>query len=236
MKKSCFSKILMAVCLSSISIGCLAAGLANREWPDVACRYEMKVTAYHNGKAGPIQRHDWYFWRNANMVQTRSADGRYGEIWELTATGSVYYQKLYHDDATAVEFMPADILVNQLNLDWFKLANMLGQQELEGLKVIKKTKVLGREAQIRTSLSGTRRLEVTWLTAEQIPASIIKKNHAQRLELKLVEISSITQALAKPVDAKVIAGYRHIEAADFGDMENDAFVKKLLAAEAHAHH
>ena len=56
------------------------------------------------------------------------------------------------------------------------------------------------------------------------------------MELRLVEITPLSAAKRKPVGIEEIANYRQIDAADFGDMENDPFVKKLMAAEGHHHH
>jgi hypothetical protein len=46
----------------------------------------------------------------------------------------------------------------------------------------------------------------------------------------------LQDATTKPVSTDVIADYRHIDAADFGDMENDAFVKKIMSVTDHQHH
>jgi hypothetical protein len=40
----------------------------------------------------------------------------------------------------------------------------------------------------------------------------------------------------KPITDEEITNYRQIDATDFGDMENDPFVKKLMSLEVHHHH
>lgn len=207
---------------------------SNQQLMEVACRYEMKVTPH--AKANVSSNKAWFFWRNPDMIQTQDADGDYGEIWERTALGSIQYRKLYHVDKTAVEYMSTDMPVNNMSFDWFKLSGMLSQQELDMLKLVKKTHVLGRSAELRKGKTSGQILEVLWLPDEGLPARIIRKDKTGSMELRLVEITPLSAAHRKPVDIEEISNYRHIDAADFGDMENDPFVKKVLAAEGHRRH
>lgn len=203
--------------------------------PAVSCRYEMKVTP--PAKTDKPSKTVWYFWRKPGMVQTLDADGDYGEIWEQTVTGHIYYRKLYHSDKTAVEYMPADNPTNNLSFDWNKLSSMLNPKELDTLKSIKKTQVLGHTAELRQGKIDGQTVTVQWLTAENLPASIIRKDQKNNaVELRLVEITPLETAKRKPFATVDIANYRHIDAVDFGDMETDPFVKKVMAAEGHHYH
>jgi hypothetical protein len=56
------------------------------------------------------------------------------------------------------------------------------------------------------------------------------------LAFALVEITPLSATKRKPLDIEEIANYRQIDAADFGDMENDPFIKKLMAADGRHHH
>lgn len=226
----------MGVSFFAFSASGLADSARNNDQQsmEIACRYEMKVTPHAKTKAS--SRNAWFFWRKPDMIQTQDADGDHGEIWERTATGSIQYRKLYYGDKTAVEYMPADMPTNNMSFDWLKLSGMLTQQELDSLKLVKKTQVLGRGAELRRGKTNGQTLEVLWLPEEGLPANIIRKDKTGSMELRLVEITPLSAAHRKPVDIKEIANYRHIDAADFGDMENDPFVKKVMAAEGHRHH
>lgn len=201
--------------------------------PEVACRYEMRLMPNAGNKTGQQKPLVWYFWRQAGMIQTRSADGDYGEIWQRTGNGGVQYRKLYHADKTAVEYMPGDTPVNHMDFDWFKLAGMLSPQQLDGLKLRKTTRMLGRLAELRQGGSGGQTLEVLWLMQEKLPARIVRTDKGGRQELRLTAITPMAQAAWQPISLQRLADYRHIDAADFGDMENDPFVKKLLAGAGH---
>ncbi len=234
MNKLNFLKIVIGMSFLSFSPISFAENISNEPvLPAVACRYEMKVTPHNKSKA--TSKSAWYFWRNPNMVQTLDADGDYGEIWEKTVTGNVYYRKLYHGDKTAVEYMPADNPTNNLTFDWGKLASMLSPKELDSLSLVKKTKVLGHEATLRQGKIGNQAVTVQWLVVENLPASIIRKRNDSTLELRLIDLGSLEKAVRKPIDVAEIANYRHIDAVDFGDMENDPFVKKVMAATGHHH-
>ncbi len=201
---------------------------------EVACRYELKVTP-HDQSTPPLNT-AWFFWRSPGMIQTLDADGDHGEIWEQTANGSIQYRKLYHADKTAVEFMPADNATNNVHFDWAKLSSMLSQQELSVLKPVMKTTVLGRSAELREGKTEGESVMVLWLTNENLPASIIRKDKKGIVELRLVEVGPLSDVHRKPIAVEDIANYRQIDAADFGDMENDPFVKKVLAEEGHHGH
>jgi hypothetical protein len=235
MKISDFLKIIFALSCIFFSAACLAGSASNNDHQltQVACRYEMKVTSNADSKA--TLNNAWFFWRTPSMVQTLDADGEYGEIWERTVNGSIQYRKLYHADKTAVEYMPADMPANNMSFDWAKLSGMLSQQELDVLKPVKKTRFLGFRAELRKGKIKGQAIEVLWLSDENLPASIIKKDKTGRVELRLVEFEPLSATHRKPVDVKAMANYRHIDAADFGDMENDPFVKKVMAADGHHH-
>jgi hypothetical protein len=203
--------------------------------PEVACHYQMQTSTAGKGHPKP-QTADWFFWRSHDTVQTQDTDGDHGEIWQLTANGSVIYRKLYHTDKTAVEYMPADMPTNNMAFDWSKLTQMLSPEELAALQTVKQVRVLGRQAELRKGKVAGQTLEVLWLVNEKLPAKIVRKDQHQQLELKLVKIEVLQDATTKPVSTDVIADYRHIDAADFGDMENDAFVKKIMSVTDHQHH
>lgn len=235
MKKSDFLRNLFGLGCIFFSTAGLAGNASNsvHQLTQVACRYEMKVTPNANSKA--TSNNAWFFWRTPNMVQTLDADGDHGEIWQQTANGSIQYRKLYHADKTAVEYMPADMPANNMSFDWAKLSSILSQQELNALKPIKKTHFLGFRAELRKGKIDGQVIEVLWLSDENLPASIIRKDKTGRLELRLVEFEPLSASHRKPVDVREIDNYRHIDAADFGDMENDPFVKKVLATDGHHH-
>jgi hypothetical protein len=236
MKISHFLKLFFGVVLFFFSIFGLADNVSkiNQQPTEVACRYEMKVIPHAKSKAPSNTA--WFFWRKPGMIQTQDADGNHGEIWERTANGSIQYRKLYPADKTAIEYMPADMPANNMSFDWVKLSSMLSQQELDALTLIKNTHFLGFRAELRKGKTDGQTIEVLWLPDENLPASIIRKDKTGSIELRLVEFEPLSASHRKPLDIAEIANYRHIDAADFGDMENDPFVKKLMAAEGHHHH
>lgn len=227
-------KIIISLGFFSFSMPGLTDSASNQQLTDVACRYETTITP--DDKSTAPSTTTWFFWRKPDMIQTQDESGRYGEIWEKTATGNIQYRKLYPADKTAVEYMPADSTTHNLDFDWNKLSSMLSQQELDALKFVENKPVLGRSAEVRTGKINEQSMEVLWLPTEQLPASIIRKDKTGTVELQLVEITPLTAARQKPIDRETIANYRQIDAADFGDMENDPFVKKLMSVEGHHAH
>ena len=232
MKRPDLFKIIISLGFFSFSTAALTDN--NQQLTNVACRYETTITPDEKSIAPTTTT--WFFWRKADMIQTQDESDRYGEIWEKTITGNIQYRKLYPADKTAVEYMPADSTTHNLDFDWNKLSNMLSRQELDALKRVEKKPVLGRSAEVRTGKIKDQSLEVLWLPTEQLPASIIRKDKTGTVALKLIEITPLSTARQKPIDSETIANYRQIDAADFGDMENDPFVKKLMSVEGHHAH
>jgi hypothetical protein len=215
-------------------IGMLPFALADdaAALPEVACRYEMRVL----GKKGLVGTpKSWYFWRTGSMVQTRDDDGDRGEIWERTGRDVIAYRKLYHQDRTAVDYAPADRAVDGQDFDWRQLASMLAPKDLEQLKVSRRKTINGEPAELRKGVIGGQQLEVTWLTQTQLPASIKKTVHGEIHRLELKELRPIELAHWRPTPIETIDAYRQIDATDFGDMENDPFVKKVLHQSGHHH-
>lgn len=208
------------------------ANITEKSFPEVACRYETTVISTTKPNTS---KSTWYFWRQADRVQTLDADGDYGEIWQLTPTGHIQYRKLYPKDKTAVEYMPADNPTHNLHFDWSKIASMLSPQELAALKAIKKTQILGRNAELRKGFVNHQSIEVKWLLNEQLPASIIRKDKNRTIQLRLLSLEAPETAQQKLISITEIDNYRQIDAVDFGDMENDPFVKKVMAREGHHH-
>ena len=229
MKHPDLFKIIISLGFFSFSTAALTDN--NQQLTDVACHYETTITP--DNKSTAPSTTTWFFWRKANIIQTQDESGRYGEIWEKTATGNIQYRKFYPADKTAVEYMPADSTTHNMDFDWNKLSNMLSQQELDALKPVENKQVLGRNAELRTGKINEQTIEVLWLPTEQLPASIIRKDKTGMVALKLIEITPLSAAPKKPIDSETIANYRQIDAADFGDMENDPFVKKLMSVEGH---
>lgn len=235
MKISNFLKLVIGLILVSFSVSGFSDSTSNsvQQPTEVSCRYVTKVFLHNKAKVPAINA--WYFWRTSNMIQTQDENGDHGEIWLRTINDTIQYRKLYHTDKTAVEYMPADMPTNNMNFNWDKLSNMLSQSELAALKWVKKTQVMNRNADVYKGKIGKQAIEVVWLTDEKLPASIIKKDKVGTIELHLVEIEALSVAHKKPFDVEEIDNYRHIDATDFGDMENDPFVKKVTAGNGHHH-
>lgn len=201
--------------------------------PAVAGRFES-ITITLDKSMAPA-KHAWYFWRNDNMLQTQDSDGDFGEIWQKTVTNDIEYRKLYHADKTAVEYAPADNPTNHIDFDWQTLAQMLSPKELAALTSVKKIKVLGKDAELRKGTINGQTLTVKWLINDHLPASIIRKDAKKMVTIKLLAIEPLASAHKQPFSLDALKDYRHIEAIDFGDMESDPFVKKIMTVEGHSH-
>jgi hypothetical protein len=143
------------------------------------------------------------------------------DVWSRSAA-RLQLSRLFPEERTSVEYTEGQLRALGSLRSWHQLGSLLPQPPARlGLKAVGAGSALQRKTQrFEGELNGSR-ISVQWLTAEQLPALLTIKNaHSERTTTlqKLV----VGQAEAAPEPVR----YRKIDAADLGDLEQDAFVKR----------
>lgn len=194
--------------------------------PPLAARYELKV----NQTAG-----EWYLWREATSIETANPATGQSTIWERTSANDFSYRRIFHNDKRIVEYSPGEIKTRNATPDWAKLASVISPQLLDELKRGGKKTVFGQSAIRYIGNVGGQKVEVLWLEQAQIPARLQMSGKGQQMTMVLKDLYTQSPAGWPRVDEDKIAAYGLIDAADFGDMESDPFVARLMQQEGHGH-
>lgn len=214
--------------------------------PALTARFATHVTPMHahdkDEHAVKASQSEWYFIRSANAVETRDLQGSRSEYWLLGSNGKVYYKKLYHAQKKSVEIFPGDQDMMG-HFQWDKVSTMLNQQDLAALKKVGTTKVMGETAEIRSGVINGAKVQLTWLTESQLPAKLVRRYPDKVVSLTMSQRYSAEKSPVQITSTDTIQSYDVIDMADFGDMEDDPFIRSVMneastngqAAHNHSH-
>jgi hypothetical protein len=208
--------------------------------PRLAAHYAVTVTPRAARGAAAARRSDWFFFRDAERIAVLK--GAIDETWTRDAQGRITFERTFHDHAKVTDYSAGELLTLGLQPDWSALATFMDARELAGLQLKARS---GHGAHLRLRLegrSGNDTLRVDWLPALQLPALVLRRSPAQgTTRIELVRHASTAPA-DWPQPGQRSAGYLHLDAADFGDMDHDPVVRLSEALDvrsgwrkAHAH-
>jgi hypothetical protein len=112
---------------------------------------------------------------------------------------------------------------------------VISPQLLTELKRGASQTLFGQKAVRYTGKIGSQSIDLWWLERAQLPARLQMIRPGQRMILALRELHDQAPAAWPRATDERIAEYGLIDAADFGDMESDPFVARLLRQEGHSH-
>jgi hypothetical protein len=202
--------------------------------PPVAAEYETVVT--ETGEHTHRHVNHWRFWRDADLVETRSLNTDEGEIWRRSVKGLIFYERVYHRDRKVVESNPDDLRALHREPDWTKAALLLDPELLATRLTFQGRERLGERVALRyVGAADGVDYEVWWLERENLPGLIRQRFPEREVAVRLREAYPLGQA---PWPHDVSREYASIDYADLGDMESDPFVKRILHGGefGHEHH
>ncbi len=196
----------------------------------LAARYDLGV-ADSRGR-----RHaDWYLWREAGRIETANAAAGRNDIWERIGADDYHYRRIFHDDRRVVDYTPGEIKTRNAEPDWAKLASVVSPALLDQLKRRAGKTLFDQRAVRYTGRLEGQNIDLWWLEKAGLPARLQLIRGHQRMTLVLRELHDRAPAAWPRTSEKGIADYGLIDAADFGDMESDPFVARVLQQDGHAH-
>lgn len=179
---------------------------------------------------------DWYLWRDADSVETANTAIGQNDIWQKSGANDFNYRRVFHNDKRVVDYTPGEIKTRHAEPDWAKLASVISPQLLAELKRGASKAMFGQKAVRYTGKTGGQTIDLWWLEQAQLPARLQMTRPGQRMTLALRELHKNSAPAAWPrASEDRIANYGQIDAADFGDMENDPFVARILQQDGHNH-
>jgi hypothetical protein len=196
--------------------------------PPVAAKY--RVTLSVRG-AAPQRGQEWLFVRNPRQVAVLKGDVE--EVWRCDGPLGVRLERIFHADQHVAEYAAGELRALNVVPSWVALATMFDEKDLSNLKP---AGTVRRGSTTLTRYRGTlgaERIELEWDAATRLPARLVRTTGKASVRYERLE-SHATVPAHWPVPAARSADYARIDAADFGDMEYNAFVRKAEARDVRA--
>jgi hypothetical protein len=230
--------ISLSACLLAISFGNAALAF-DRQTNDIAvataasstapaplaARFDLKIDGH---------RTDWYLWRDKDSIETANAGSGRGEIWERQGDGYAY-SRIFHKERKIVEYTPGELKARSVAPDWEQLGSIISPSQLAQLKRIGNKTLFGQKAVHYRGQVGSERVDLWWLDQPRLPALLHRTAGDRRVILRLKELQATSPSDWPSARSSQIATYGRIDAADFGDMETDPFVARILNEDGHHH-
>ena len=204
----------------------LAAIPAAQPLPPLAARFDLSNNQL---------RTEWYLWRSADSIETADLVTNQSNIWERLGADDYSYRRVFHRDQRVVEYTPGEIRTRNALPDWGKLASVISPDLLATLKRGPSTMQFGQKAVRYTGTLNGQKIDLWWLEQARLPARLYIVGPQQRMELSLKEIHAESPATWPRATDERIASYGKIDASDFGDMESDPFVARVMQQDGHHH-
>lgn len=192
----------------------------------LAARYDLTVNK---------MRTDWYLWREADAIETANTLVGQSTIWERNAKAEYTYRRVFHKDRRVVEYVPGEIKTRHAEPDWSKLASVVSPSLLGELKRGASKTLFGQKATRYSGVAGGQKIDLWWLEKAQLPARLSMSGGGQQMVLDLQALHARSPSAWPRVNDEQIAAYAQIDAADFGDMESDPFVARVMRQDGHTH-
>jgi hypothetical protein len=198
----------------------LADGIDCNTPPAVAAHYRVQASA----AAKPRAPSDLYFIRGAGRVTVLRGDVE--DVWHCDPRVGVSLERIFHTDQRVVAYSASELRAMSIEVSWPGLATFFDEHDLRSLKPVRNTS--RRHGRLRGD-----KVIVDWSQKDHLPAAITRSQDELTVTHRLVR-SSPTPPAHWPLINTDTSDYLHIDAADFGDMSGDAFVRKAEALDARA--
>lgn len=194
--------------------------------PALAARYEWRAGA----RGG-----DWYLTREAARIETFNAASRQAEVWERAPDGGIEYRRIFLDDRKIVEYAPGELKSRHAEPEWAALASLIAPYKIAGLRKSGERTVLGRRALVLEGKIDGVWTRLWWLPDAQLPARLERGQGKRLVRISLRELHERAPANWPLMNEARLSGFGLIDVADFGDMEYDPFVRKVLLQDGREH-
>jgi hypothetical protein len=188
--------------------------------PPLVAAFETKTTVRARAK---VQRERWTLARDASHVEyiVEGEAGRLVDAWtntraELTLT------RVFPKERTLVEYSEGQLRALGNFRSWRQLGSLLPDHPAQlGLKRLGEVTVAGRKAVRYEGNLEAAHIVVSWLEQAQLPALM---RLTQGEVTRTTTLQSLQLGQAERFETAELSQYRHIDAADLGDLEHDPFV------------
>jgi hypothetical protein len=188
-----------------------------------AARYRVTVSAA--GAASQPPRH-WHLLRGDTQIAWLK--GRTEDLWHCDARGGMRLERVYRDERHVVDVAAGELRALDVDVHWPALATLFDERDIAALKRVGSVQWQGATlARHRGELRGER-ITLDWHAGWRLPARLVRQRERETVQFELLEAHAAAPA-DWPVPAADSGDFTRIDAADFGDMEHNAFVRQARA-------
>ena len=202
----------------------------------VAARYRVTITRRDASKRLRSVVEVWTFQRAEQRITLIRGDIE--EHWMRDERGTVRFERVFHADQRVVDYTAGELATLGIDVSWDALATFVDSRELATLKLAGGGP---RATQRYSGKAGSRSIDVEWSAQAGLPVRLTRASADGRAHFELLE-SHASAPASWPIPGVRSVDYLHVDSADFGDMDYDAFVRKAEAFDvrlgwrkAHAH-
>ncbi|MEO8297542.1 MAG: hypothetical protein ABI574_06995 [Burkholderiales bacterium] len=189
------------------------------DWQPLVAQYRVTLQA-----AGQPRRVEtWTFWRDARRIAL--IKGSEEEVWQREPAG-IRLQRLYHADHKLVDYTPGELRTLQVNARWLPLGTLIDEALLPTLRRRGTAALPHYSGRVRGE-----QIDLQWDPARRLPLQMTRRSAQGSVQFQRLAVQAEPgQAPPQwPVPTPDRSDYDRVDAADFGDMEGDPFVRKVLA-------
>ena len=198
------------------------AGPITASLAPIAARYRVTISRRDASKRMRSVVETWTFERTERRITLVRGDIE--EHWMRDERGTVRFERVFHADQRVVDYTAGELATLGIDVSWDGLATFVDARELATLERVGES----RATQRYSGKAGSRSIAIEWSPQAGLPARLTRVSANGRAQFELLE-SHASAPASWPVAGVRSADYLHVDAADFGDMEYDAFVRKAEA-------
>jgi len=177
--------------------------------------------------ARPVVHQVWHFHRDATQVALLK--GAIDEVWHRDPRGQVSFERVFHDDRRAVDYSAGELATLGVSTDWAALSSLVDPQLLRGLRVMSRRGTGPAERLVFAGRVAGEQYWIEWRPSLQLPQRMIRTERGGRRTELVLERQVTLAPVGWPVPGARSGDYLRLDAADFGDMEYEAVVRKSEA-------
>lgn len=191
--------------------------------PDLAARFRVTWTP----RGHPAQAQQWQLQRSAAEISWIKGDGR-EDIWRRDVSG-IRLERVLRRDRHRIDYSAGELRTLGVQVDWRALGSLLTDADLARLHRLPDAQP-GAWPHYRGVLDGEQ-VDLRWDPAAQLPVQLLRRGKAgqvlyQRLALLATAPAHWPRAGAGTDD------FQRLDAADFGDMDDNPVVRQEEARDA----
>lgn len=191
--------------------------------PDLAARFRVTWTP----RGQPAQAQQWQLQRSAAEISWIKGDGR-EDIWRRDVSG-IRLERVLRRNRHRIDYSAGELRTLGVQLDWRALGSLLADADLARLHRLPDAQP-GAWPHYRGVLDGEQ-VDLRWDPAAHLPVQLLRRGKAgqvlyQRLALLATAPADWPRAGAGTDD------FQRLDAADFGDMDDNPVVRQEEARDA----